>query len=199
MAASRPCRSSTTTSRRPYYSEASRTFDATQNWTTNGADTVSLYFRGPGAGFVDNGNGTFTMSASGTDIWGTADQFRFAYKSLSGNGSMTMRVDSIGNTNVWAKASPMIRETLDAGSKNACIAVTPGSGVSFQWRDTTNAASANSQTTGLVAPYWVRITRTGNVFKAERSADGKTWTQQGVDTTVTMARQRLHRHGGDQP
>ncbi|MCX5643561.1 MAG: hypothetical protein NTZ17_02575, partial [Phycisphaerae bacterium] len=39
----------------------------------------------------------------------------------------------------------------------------------------------------LVAPYWVRVTRTGNVFKEEHSADGKTWTQQGTDTTVTMA------------
>ena len=30
----------------------------------------------------------------------------------------------------------MIRETLDAGSKNACIAVTPAAGAaaSFQWR-----------------------------------------------------------------
>ena len=37
-----------------------------------------------------------------------------------------------------------------------------------------------------MAPYWVRITRTGNIFKAERSADGKTWTQQGTDTTITM-------------
>ena len=36
----------------PYYSEASRTFEATQNWTTNGADTVSLYFRGRAAGFA---------------------------------------------------------------------------------------------------------------------------------------------------
>jgi hypothetical protein len=74
-----------------------------------------------------------------------------------------------------------------SASLPAAIAVTPGSGVSFQWRDTANAAYAtNSGTTGLVAPYWVRITRTGNVFKAERSADGKTWTQQGVDTTVSM-------------
>jgi hypothetical protein len=95
-------------------------------------------------------------------------------------------VDSLDNTNVWAKASVMIRETLDAGSKNAAIALTPGSGISFQWRDTTNGASANSATAALVAPYWVRITRTGNVFKAEYSADGKTWTQQGTNTTVAM-------------
>jgi regulation of enolase protein 1 (concanavalin A-like superfamily) len=170
----------------PYYSEASRTFEATQNWTANGADTVSLYFRGRAVGFVDNGNNAFTVSAGGTDIWNNADQFRFAYKQLSGNGSITLRVDSLGNTNVWAKAGPMIRETLDAGSKNAYIAVTPGSGVSFQWRDAANGASANSATAALVAPYWVRITRTGNVFKAEYSADGKTWKQQGVDTTISM-------------
>ena len=170
----------------PYYSETERTFDATQNWTTNGTDTLSLYFRGRAASLVDKGNNAFTMSAAGTDIWGTGDQFRFAYKQLSGNGSITMRVDSIGNTNVWAKAGPMIRENLETGSKNVYFAVTPGSGVSFQWRATASGASNNSQTAGLVAPYWVRITRTGNNFKAERSADGKTWTQQGTDTGILM-------------
>ncbi|MCL5279087.1 MAG: discoidin domain-containing protein, partial [Planctomycetes bacterium] len=171
----------------PFYSETERTFDTTQNWTTNGADTLALYFRGYPVGFADKGNNAFAVSGSGTDIWGTSDQFRFVYKQLSGNGSITMKVDSIANTNAWAKAAPMIRETLDANAKNVCIAVTPGSGVSFQWRNALAGSSANSQTTGLVAPYWVRITRTGNNFKAERSADGKTWTQQGTDQTIQMA------------
>ncbi|MCU0913103.1 MAG: discoidin domain-containing protein [Planctomycetes bacterium] len=170
----------------PYYSEAQRTFDTPLNWTTSGADTLALYFRGRAPAFADKGNNAFTVSASGTDIWNNGDQFRFVYKSLNGNGTITVRVDSIGNTNVWAKAGPMIRDNFDAGARNACIVVTPGSGVSFQWRDTTNGASASSATTGLVAPHWVRLTRTGNIFKAERSADGKTWTQQGVDTTIPM-------------
>jgi len=30
----------------PFYSEAERTFDAPQDWTSNGADSLSLYFRG---------------------------------------------------------------------------------------------------------------------------------------------------------
>ena len=132
----------------PYYSEASRTFDATQNWTTNGADTVSLYFRGRAAGFADNGNGTFTMSSSGADIWGTADQFRFAYKSLSGDGTIVARVDSIVNTNVWAKGGVMIRQSLDAGSTHAFMPITPGgsgagNGASFQRRLVAAAASTN--------------------------------------------------------
>jgi hypothetical protein len=43
---------------------------------------------------------TFTMSSSGTDIWNNGDQFRFAYKQLSGDGSIVARVDSLVNTNV---------------------------------------------------------------------------------------------------
>ncbi len=173
--------------RAPFYSEAQRTFLSPQNWTTNGADTLTLYFRGYPAAFVDNGNNSFTLTAGGTDIWGSADQCRFAGKQLTGDGSITLRVDSLANTNSWAKAGPMIRETLDPGAKNALVAVTPGNGVELQHRDTTNGTSARyTNVTGLTAPYWLRLTRTGNVFKGERSADGKTWTQVGSDTTIVM-------------
>ncbi|MCX5643422.1 MAG: discoidin domain-containing protein [Phycisphaerae bacterium] len=41
----------------PFYSEAQRTFDAPQDWTANGADTLSLYFRGPVGGATQPGNG----------------------------------------------------------------------------------------------------------------------------------------------
>jgi len=53
----------------PYYSEAERTFDTTQDWTGNGADTLSLFFMGRAAGFADKGGNAYTVSASGTDIW----------------------------------------------------------------------------------------------------------------------------------
>jgi len=103
----------------PYYSEAERTFDTAQTWTINGADTLSLWFRGSAAAFVDKGNNAFTVSSSGTDIWNVGDQFRFVYKSLSGNGSIVAKVDSLVNTNVWAKAGVMIRQSLDTGSPMA--------------------------------------------------------------------------------
>ncbi|MCU0914766.1 MAG: hypothetical protein MUC88_09410 [Planctomycetes bacterium] len=32
--------------KKPWYSEAQRTWSTTQNWTTSGADTLTLYFRG---------------------------------------------------------------------------------------------------------------------------------------------------------
>ena len=65
---------------------------------------------------MDKGNNAFTVSSTGTDIWDNADQFRFVYKQLSGNGSITVKVDSLINTNAWAKAGVMIRETLEADS-----------------------------------------------------------------------------------
>ncbi|MCX5644288.1 MAG: protein kinase [Phycisphaerae bacterium] len=172
----------------PFYSEAERTFSPVQNWTANGADTLALWFRGNPIDFLPRADGSIRVSSGGADIWGTSDQFRFVFKQLNGNGSITMRVDSLINTHDWAKVGTMIRQTLDASSTNAMIAVTPGNGVSFQWRDATNGFTSynNAGTTGIAAPYWVRISRTGNVFRAERSADGKTWTQQGVDTTVVM-------------
>ncbi|MCX5644973.1 MAG: discoidin domain-containing protein [Phycisphaerae bacterium] len=178
----------------PDYSEATRTFDTTQNWTTNGADTLSLWFRGQAAGFADNGDGTFTMSSSGTDIWNNGDQFRFAYKSLNGDGTIVARVDSIVNTNVWAKGGVMIRQSIDTGSTHAFMPITAGgsgagNGASFQRRLTNAGASTNDDNPGaaVAAPYWVKVERKGNSFTGSISPDGKTWTQLGTAQTIVMA------------
>ena len=74
----------------------------------------------------------------------------------------------------------MVRETLDAGSKHALMAVTPGNGVAFQWRAATNGGSTNRNTTGRVAPYWVRLVRSGSLLTGYASPDGVTWTLVGA-------------------
>jgi hypothetical protein len=176
----------------PFYSEAERTFAANQDWTTHGADTLSLYFRGSAVAFLQRADGTFVVGGGGTDIWGTADQFRFVYKSLSGNGSIVARVDSLVRADAWTKVGVMIRETLEAGSRHAAVVVTPDNGVSFLQRPTAGAASQQVNQTGLKAPYWVKLTRTGNTFTAQRSAEGATWVNITNDPAassvdVTMA------------
>jgi len=171
----------------PYYSEAERTFDTPLDWTISGANSLALWYRGYPLGFADKGGNAFSVSSSGTDISGNADQFRFVYKQLSGNGSITVKVDSLVNTNAWAKGGVMIRETLEANSKHTLCVMTPGNGAAFERRENTGGASASANTGGLTVPYWVRLTRTSNTFKAERSPDGKTWTQIGADQNVTMA------------
>src|SRR5678809_909822 len=57
----------------------------------------------------------------------------------------------------------------------------------FQYRSSTGGTTANNNTTGFSAPYWVRLVRSGNSFAAYRSPDGVAWTQQGTATTIGMA------------
>ena len=142
---------------------------------------------GPGvAGAATYSGTTFTLDGSGTDIWDASDQFRFVYQPLSGDGTVVARVTGIQNTNVWAKAGVMIRESLAAGSTHATTVLTPGNGISFQRRLSTGALSLSTTVLGPVAPYWVKIVRAGNTFTSYSSTDGVTWALVGSDT-VTMA------------
>ncbi|MDI6451255.1 LamG-like jellyroll fold domain-containing protein [Anaerobaca lacustris] len=170
----------------PWYSQAERTWDAPQDWTGHGADALVLHIQGRAPAFFETPDGQILMNAIGTDIWDSADQFRFAYKGLSGDGSIVARVDSLLDSNAWAKAGVMIRETLEPGSKHAMVVVTPANGVSFQRRPTANANSENSDVAGVAAPYWVKLTRTGSIFTAQQSADGVTWIDVPATASVNI-------------
>jgi len=170
----------------PYYSEAELELIPIQNWTANEVTDLSLWFRGRPPTFAEAADGTITMGGSGHDIWDNADDFRFAYKRVSGNASIVVKVESIGNTNTWAKAGVMIRQSLDGGSKFTYTVVTPGQGVSFGWRETADGGCNSATQAGIPAPQWVKLTRTGDAFTAQYSADGTTWTDiKNADGTVT--------------
>jgi len=175
------------------YSEADLTVTTPRDWTEDDVAQLSLWFRGyPGStgSFVEGPVGTYTMTGSGADIWAVdgveADEFHFAYKMLTGAGSIVARVESVDNTNAWAKAGVMIRETLDPDSAHAMMVVTPGSGVSFQRRPGTGQTSLDTTTAAITAPYWVKLERSiSGLFTASHSANGSTWTVQGSEN-VTM-------------
>ncbi len=173
----------------PFYSEAQYDLGPA-DWTMGRPDRLRLYFRGYPVAFVQRTDGTVVVGGQGTDIWGTSDQFRYVYKQLSGDGSIVVRVDRIANSNEWAKAGVMIRESLTAPSKHVSVVVTPESGISLQRRVTAGSDSADTTEAGLVAPYWVKLTRTGNTFTAQRSADGTTWvpiTATAADSTLQVS------------
>ena len=175
------------------YSEVELTLSDVRDWTKEGVTELSLWFRGNPASvgsFAEAPAGTYTITASGADIWGESDEFHYAYKTLAGIGSMVAKVQSIDNTNAWAKAGVMIRETLDPGSVHATMVVTPGNGVSFQRRPMTDAASTsdNSATADETAPHWIKIERdiAGN-FSAYHSTNGSTWQKQGASENIQMS------------
>lgn len=157
------------------------TFNLPYPWLTQEVGSVGL------TGSATISNGGFSVVGSGNDIWDTSDAFRFLYVPVSGNFSITARVVSLQNTDPWAKAGVMIRANLNANSPNVFMAVTPGNGVTFQTRSTAGGTSGFNNTTGLVAPYWVRLVRSGNTFTAFRSVNGASWVQQGSAATISMA------------
>jgi hypothetical protein len=167
------------------YSEVELTLSILHDWTSEGVAELSLWFRGNPAsvgGFVEGPVGTYTMTGSGMDIWGTADEFHYAFKTLAGVGSIVAKVLSVDNTDPWAKAGVMIRETLEPGSKFAAVYITPGNGCRFQGRTdtdidaTSDTSVVTTEQTAITAPYWIKIERdiAGN-FRGYYSANGTTW------------------------
>ncbi|MGB2866091.1 MAG: LamG domain-containing protein [Sedimentisphaerales bacterium] len=161
------------------YSETEFTLTAPRDWTNYDVGELSIWFRGYPASvgsFVEGPVGTYTMTASGVDIWDQADEFHFGYKMLTGAGSIIARVESVDNTDVWAKAGVMIRESLEPGSKYAFACITPASGVSFQYRLDTDIDAASTTEADITAPYWVKLERSisGN-FTGSISTNGTTW------------------------
>ena len=131
-------------------------------------------------------NGVFTVNGSGDDIWNSADTFRFVYVTNSSDCTVIARVVSVSNSDGWAKAGIMARDSLDPGAANTLIAVTPGNGVIFQYRSSDGGGCNNSTTSGS-APYWVKLVRSGSTFTGYCSANGTTWTQVGSTTLTNIA------------
>jgi hypothetical protein len=129
------------------------------------------------AGAQDDNAGTWTVSGGGSDIWNAADQFRFIWQAMPGDGTVNAHVVSQANTSPWAKAGVMVRATADPAAPEYSVLATPGNGLVVQYRAVqggTSALLADLATTA--APIYVRIVRAGTVFSAATSTDGTTWT-----------------------
>jgi uncharacterized repeat protein (TIGR03806 family) len=139
------------------------------------------------AGSLTRTGTTLTLRGSGADIWGTADEFHFAHRLLTGDGDVVARVTGLTNTDPWAKAGLMIRESLAPGSRFALVMMTPGSnGASFHYRTTTGGSAGPNNSADKVSaiPRWLKISRRGNVVAGYLSVDGISWT---LRDSVTVA------------
>jgi len=171
--------------RPPFVSEVEREFTPEQDWTSGARDTLSLWFWGDVVSFGETAPGIFTMSATGADIWSAGDQFRYAYMRLDGDGSIVARVESVGRTDLWAKAGVMIRESLDPAAAYAFMLVTPDGLRAFQNRPANNSACRSAHSwAAMRIPSWLKLERKGNQFTAYHSVDGINWIQQS-DTENT--------------
>ncbi len=177
--------------------------------TLTGADVGTPSMAGETTVAAD---GTITVVGGGADIWGTADNFHYAYFKVTGDFDYVVNVKSlVGNSGDggWSKAELMAR--LDDGSGLpqagdpfiASMSTRPSG-------DTANSAPAGTNARGpqwranrdgncswttpnptfppKASDNWLRLERIGSVFYVYTSDDGTTWSMfnpyspQGWDT-----------------
>lgn len=136
------------------------------------------------------------MTAGGSDIWGTADQCAFLYRTVTGNFDYKIQGLSLQTVNQWCKMGLMVRASTNANERNAFNAFTPltpsQNTYSPQIRDAAGANSFSSDVAGTILnlglqggvaarptvayPSWVRLQRIGNTLYWYYGTTGTNWT-----------------------
>ncbi len=138
-------------------------------------------------------NNTFTINAAGIDVVGASDQCHYIYQPLNGNGEIIAKIASCGNMNIWSKAGIMIRSSLDANAAMVIAQQRPDNYVNFSNRPTDGGNCVNiinpSTEGGTATNKWLKLNRTGNVYRAYYSTVSNVgpWIAFSVaSTTVVM-------------
>ena len=108
------------------------------------------------------------------------------YTNLTGDGIVTAQVLSQTSSNSFAQAGVMIRSSNSSSAAEASVSITPVSGVTFRYRLSAGASTAQTLIAGVTAPLWVRLVRAGNSFAASYSSDGVSWLPIGLAQTIAM-------------
>jgi TolB protein len=105
---------------------------------------------------------TYTITGSGENMWLTADAFQFAWKKMSGDVTLTADISFLTKTgNEHKKAVLMLRQSLDADSVYADVALHASGLTSLQFRDEKGGTTYQIQS-NYSAPTHLRIAKRGD-------------------------------------
>jgi hypothetical protein len=117
---------------------------------------------------------TYTVTGSGENMWLAADAFQFVWKRVSGDVTLTADIKFLGQGgNPHRKAVLMMRQSLDADSVYADVALHGVGLTSLQFRDTPGAATHEVQA-GISTPRRLRIEKRGDYFYMFLAGDDDT-------------------------
>lgn len=130
--------------------------------------------------------GEWCVEASGRDIYGSEDGFRFIYQDVEGDVDIVARLSEFTGVDEWSKSGLMIREDVTPSARHASTLVTVQNGSMLFHREESAGTTLQSMPTlgEAYSPIWLRLTRRGDVFEASTSVDGSAWTTLGTSMTV---------------
>ncbi|MBD3267279.1 DUF11 domain-containing protein [bacterium] len=142
----------------------------------------------------DASTGTYTMWASGADVWNEFDQFHFLFTEVNGDFTFQARGEwdfeaHSTSTNDWIKMMLMARDNLSPGSPNFATRVRRDGQFSWQYRENQDASSSSTPgddritfgNIGILEDEWLmRLDRVGDVFTTMYwDPIDKAWVQVG--------------------
>jgi TolB protein len=127
-----------------------------------------------GSSEYDAAKETYTVAGSGENMWLAVDAFQFVWKKVSGDVTLTADISFIGSGgNEHRKAVLMVRQSIDAGSAYADVALHGNGLTSLQFREEQGAATHEIQA-NVSAPRRLRIEKRGEYFTmGTAGADGE--------------------------
>ena len=134
------------------------------------------------SGSASHASGIFTVTGAGTDVYGTADQFVFLYRQISGDVDISAKIEDLDGSNAYAKAGVMIRKSLSANAAHSFPHATVGAGIRHLRRPADGGKTAVRGASSAAAPSWVRVVRKGSSVTSYWSRDGSAWSTIGTDT-----------------
>ncbi len=127
----------------------------------------------PGSVDYDAAKRTYTISGSGENMWSVADAFQFVWKKVSGDVSLTADIGFLTKTgNEHKKAVLILRQSLDADSVYADVALHASGLTSLQFRDEKGAVTREIQS-NVSAPKRLRIAKRGDYVYMSVAMDGE--------------------------
>jgi hypothetical protein len=126
----------------------------------------------------------YTLSAAGANMWGSRDEFQFAWKRMTGDFILQARVEFLGaGVDPHRKAGWIVRRTTDADSAYV-DGVVHGDGLtSLQYRRTAGAATAQVELPVKGADV-IQIERAGGTYIFSAAKYGEPFTAAQVDVDL---------------
>jgi TolB protein len=127
----------------------------------------------PGTLAFDPAAGTYTIGASGANMWFTADAMHFLWKQASGDLSIAANISFVGpSAQGHRKACLVIRQNLDPASAYVDVAFHGDGLAALQFRDAQGGVTKEIQSM-MHAPQRVRLDKIGDtVYLSVAQADG---------------------------
>src|SRR5438132_3660588 len=104
------------------------------------------------AGSESASGSTWTVNAGGGGVGGNTDSFRLIAATSTGDSQLTADVTSIAATPGSSSAGLMARQTADPGSPYYEVFLTPGNGVTVQYRTSFNGGTTKANAVAALTP-----------------------------------------------